>query len=224
MLPPQPAPRSEALASLLSPCLVPYTKAFTGWSCLSPQTTPAPGALTPCPTFATVGIACRLGPSPSSASEPHTALGGKNSGFKSCSSHRVTSSEPPPLEASNVGLRWRRTPASRRVGRGGPRAGPSPLDPPTPLSAVDSALSALSHRWLPLDMDIRSNRKSFLSRGITGLHGCRCRNAGCVCLGFVFFPRKTKQNKYGCMHTTHKGRKSNINLDTSALAQGVLSQ
>ena len=77
---------------------------------------------------------------------------------------------------------------------------------------------------LPLDMDIRSNRKSFLSRGITGLHGGRCRNAGCVCLGFVFFPRKTKQNKYGRMHTTHKGRKSNINLDTLALAQGILSQ
>lgn len=59
---------------------------------------------------------------------------------------------------------------------------------------------------LPLDMDIKSNRKSFLSRGITGFHSSgRCRNAGCVCLGFVFFPRKTKQNKHrGACTLTHR--------------------
>lgn len=87
--------------------------------------------------------------------------------------------------------------------RGWVRAGPSRLGPLTPLSAVDSTLSTLS-RQLLLDVDIKSNRKSFLSRGITGFHGSRrCRNAGRACLGFVFFPQKTKQNN-GRVHRTHR--------------------
>lgn len=87
---------------------------------------------------------------------------------------------------------------------------------------MDSALSTLG-RQLLLDVDIKSNRKSFLSRGITGFHGSRrCRNAGCACLGLVSFPQKTKQNKHtGTCTRTHKGRKSNVNLDSSGAAQRV---
>lgn len=83
----------------------------------------------------------------------------------------------------------------------GPIAGPSSPGPLTPLSVADSALSQ-PQRWQPLDMDIKSDRKPFLSRGMTGFHGSgRCRNAGCVCLGFVFFfPWKAKQAQ-GPLHT-----------------------
>lgn len=82
---------------------------------------------------------------------------------------------------------------------------PSPL---TPLSEVDCPLSLGPCSQLSLDTDIKSDRKSFLSRGITGLHSSgRCRNAGCVCFGFVFFPRKTTPNTHtGANTLAYQGR------------------
>ena len=84
------------------------------------------------------------------------------------------------------------------------------------------SLSALSS-WQPLDMDIKSNRKSFLSRGITGFHSSgRCRKTDYVYLGFVFFPWRTKQI-HRRMHTNTQGQITERAPGASAAAHGGCS-
>lgn len=82
----------------------PHTKAFTGWSCLPLETSPAPGALTPCPTFATLGTASCPGLSPSSAPETSRwEVRTQSSNPALLPACWVTSSKPPPPGSSSRG-------------------------------------------------------------------------------------------------------------------------
>ena len=150
-----------------------------------------------------LGAGCCLGLSPSSAST--TLPWERGLGVRTLAPPRarwVASGKPSFLGASTSPRQ--KCGGCGRGGRGGQAQAQSWAVLSCPLRWT--LLSPGPCGQLPLDMDIKSNRKSFLSRGITGFHSSgRCRNAGCVCLGFVFFPRKTKQNKHrGACTLTHR--------------------